>query len=578
MDTERATINLSELNEKQRRRSYFEKHYPEILIKIDKFNENYNIKNFSILLYHFYYRLTGSKKCKICGKETKFISFNKGYNTYCSKKCSMNDIDVINKRNKKSIETYLNKYGVDNPMKIEDIKNKVKKTNLDKHGADNFTKTIEYSENIKLKNQEKYGVDWYFQSNDFKDKSIKTNLDKYGVDHHMKDKKRLEELKQKNIDKWGVDNFSKTKEFKKIMNNYYKSDEFVENIKLQKIKRDEKEIKYYKNYNKKYKLIDIKNDELIFHCSDCNNNYKISKQLYYLRNKYNHTCCTICNRTDTKNISYLEKELLLYIKEIYDGIIIENFKKQYEIDIYLPEINLGIEFNGLWFHSEKFKDKLYHRNKTLYFNDLGINIFHIWEDDWVYKNEIIKSMILNKIGKSNKIYARKTKIKKLSNSESREFLNINHLQGYIPSSVRLGLFHRNELVCLITFGKSRNKNNENEILRFCNKLNISVVGGFSKLLKYYINNYDFTKLITYADMSHSNGNLYLKNNFTIEEMTNVGYYWCKNGKKYNRFNFRKSKLIKNGNNPNKTESEIMYSLNYYKLYNCGNYKFSLIKS
>lgn len=578
MDTEKTTVNLAELNEKQRRRFYFETHLPDLLSEIDHFNEKYNIKNFSILLYHYYHKLEQSKKCKICGKETKFISFNKGYNIYCSRKCTMLDEYVINKRNKKSIETNLEKYGVDNPMKNNKVKEKVKKTNLEKYGVDNFTKTNEYKEKVKLTNNEKYGTEWYFQTDAFKNKSIETNLEKHGVEHHMKSKEFIEKIKQKNINIWGVDNFVKTEEFKKIMNDYYNSNKFIENIKSQKAKRDKKEIEYYSNYNKKYKLVKIENDELTFKCPDCDNDYKINKQLFYLRNKNNHICCTICNKTDGKNTSHLEKELLSYIKEIYDNEIIENYKNKYEIDIYLPKINLGIEFNGIWFHCENFKNKTYHQDKTFYFKNLNINIFHIWEDDWLYKNDIIKSMILNKLGKSNRIYARKCEIKEINDSLLiKDFLNKNHLQGAISSSTQIGLYYNNELVSLMTFGKSRNKNNEIEMLRFCNKLNTSIVGGFSKLLKYYINNYNFVKLISYADISHSTGDLYLKNDFILDHITNIGYYWCKNGVKFNRFRFRKSILVKNGNDSNKSENEIMHELNYYKLYNCGNYKFYITK-
>jgi hypothetical protein len=575
MSTERTTIDISELNENQRRYFYFEKYFPDLLIDINIYNNEYNIKNFSILLYHYHHKINHIVKCKICGVESKFISFNKGYNKYCSRKCSMNDKEVITKRNKKSVETNLEKYGVSNPMKNGRIKEKVKKSNLEKYGATFYTKTDEYKNRIIKNNLEKYGVEWYQQTDEFKSKSAKSNLEKYGFNHHMKNKRFIKSLKEKNIIKWGVDNFSKTSEFKELMHNYYISDSFNNNVQLQRERKKEKEKIYYENYNIKYKLININYDILEYNCQDCNNTFSISKQLFYLRNKNNHTCCTICNETNSKNISYLEKEVLSYIKSIYDKEIVENYKSKYEIDIYLPDLKLGFEFNGLYWHSELFKDKSYHQNKSFHFKDLDIHIFNIWEDDWVYKKNIIKSMILYKIDKcTRKLYARKTEIREIkSNKIVEAFLNENHLQGYSTSSIKIGLFHNDELVSLMTFGRSKNKKNETEMIRFCNKLNISVIGGFSKILNYYIHNYNYEKIISYADISHSMGDLYLKNSFILEKITEVGYYWCNNGKKYNRFNFRKSKLVSEGNNPNETENDIMRKMRYYKLYNCGNYKF-----
>lgn len=574
MDTIKKTTNISGLNENQRRRFYFEKNFPELLIEIDDFNKKHKINNFSELLYHYYNKLSNTPKCKICCKQTKFISFNKGYNKYCSRKCTMSDKEVIDKRNEESRKTNLQKWGVDNPMKIEEIKNKVKKTNLEKWGVDNPMKVDEIKDKVKKTNLEKWGVDWYQQSDEFKNKSIKSYLSKYGETHHMKNKKFIEKIKEENINRWGVDNFTKTKSFKKIMDNYYKSDEFIENIKKQKEFRKLKEINYYTNYNEDYHLIEIEFDNLKLNCPYCNQNFNINKQLYYLRNKNNQVCCTICNKTNVSNISFEEKELLKFIKEIYDGEIIENYKNKYEIDIYLPGLNIGFEFNGIWYHSENYKEISYHQNKTFYFNEIGIRIFHIWEDDWIYKKEIIKSMIKYKINKVDvKIGARQCYIKEIDNNLSKIFLNDNHLQGYVKSSIKIGLFYKNELVSLITLGRSRNKSNETEILRFCNRLNTSVNGSFTKLLKYFINNYKFNKLITYADISHSDGNLYLKNGFKYDKTTDIGYYWCNNGIKYNRFRFRKDKLLKEGHDPNKTEKEIMHEMGYYRLYNCGNYKF-----
>jgi len=494
MDTNKTTIKISDLNENQRRRHYFERHLPNLLLKIDEYNDWNKLEKFSILLYKYHNNIKLGVICSSCNKETKFISFNKGYNKYCSKKCVMSDKELIKKRNKKSKKTNIEKYGVDNPMKSDIIKNKVKKTNIEKYGVDNPMKSDIIKNKVKKTNIEKYGEGCYLRTDEFKIKSKKANIEKYGSDHHMKNGDIINKIIKNNITKWGVDNYSKTDEFKSKMDKYYNSPSFEENIEKQRSIRNKKEVNFYSSYNKKYKLVKIENNILFFICPDCKECYTISKQLYYLRNKNNNVCCTICNNTDGRNTSYKEKELLSYIKEIYDGNIIENYRDKYEIDVYLPDLKIGLEFNGIWFHSENFKNKDYHINKTIHFKNKEISIFHIWEDDWDYKQDIIKSMICYKIGKiDNKIGARNCSIGLVNGDDSKKFLDNNHLQGNVPSSVRIGLFNNNELVSLLTIGKSRNKSNDMEILRFCNKLNTVVSGSFSKLFSFYKKNYEHEK-------------------------------------------------------------------------------------
>lgn len=489
-------IDLKELNEKQRRDFYIKKNYPDLYNKIIYFKNNVlNIENFSQLLYHYYYDITEHIKCYSCDNNVNFRSFNVGYNKYCSKKCSSNDIDY-SIRNEKSKNTCIEKYGVDNPLKSKEIIDKARKTSLDRYGKEHFTQTDEYIQNIKEHNLSLYGKEWYLQTDEFKNKSQKTSLSKYGVTHPMKNI---------NVQNNFRNSLSKNDKyiFKQKMNEYFGSDKFLKVIKKNREKTDIRILEYYQNYNDKYKLILIEDDILKFSSEICNHIFTINKQLFYLRNRNNHECCTICNSTTSNNTSQSEKQLLEYIKSIYSGLLIPNYRDKYEIDIYLPELKIGFEYNGLWFHSTKFKDENYHINKSDHFKEIGIEIVNIWENDWRCKNEIIKSIIKSKLGlvdEFNDDYL----IKEIGEEEARIFLDENSINGYKESKTYLSLYG-DEIITVISI-------TDNTIIDFTDKLNMKIIGSFNKLINYYISNYKVRYLTSYVSKDISN-KLFIENGF-----------------------------------------------------------------
>ena len=244
--------------------------------------------------------------------------------------------------------------------------------------------------------------------------------------------------------------------------------------------------------------------------------------------------CPRCAIQAQSYSSSYEKEIIEYLKEyLSEDEIYPSYRVKKEIDIYLPNYKIGIEFNGVYWHSHLLKESTYHKEKSDYFKELDINIFHVWEYQWTnpIKKEIIKSMILNKICKiPNKIFARKCVIKELSSSDYKEFCNYNHIQGHSPAQIKIGLYYNNELVSCMSFGKLRmnlgnkvKQEGEWELVRFCNKLNTSVVGGASKLLNYFEKTYLPIKLISYADNDYSQGNLYNVLGFSDKGITNISY-------------------------------------------------------
>lgn len=259
------------------------------------------------------------------------------------------------------------------------------------------------------------------------------------------------------------------------------------------------------------------------------------------------------------------------VKERYKGAIDGKF----ELDVFVPSKNFAIEFDGLFWHSEVMRDRNYHLWKTNECLSKGIRLFHVFEDEWLEKESIIKSMISNFLGfTKRKIYARKCSLRDIGVKEAKQFLNDNHLQGYCVSKYRLGLFNGDELVSVMTFGKSRhfvgNNGDKIELLRFANKIDTIVVGGASKLFTHFIREHDCKEIVSYADKRWSEGHLYETLNFQKYNESRPNYYYVIGRKRVYRFNLRKSVLVKKYNCPvSMSEKEFCLKQKWYRIYDCG---------
>lgn len=343
--------------------------------------------------------------------------------------------------------------------------------------------------------------------------------------------------------------------------------------------------------------VKLSDTNTILRCNECGNEFKASISRVTGKRKRG---CSICanNRRGGKvreiypddiplnnhsDESLIVDQIVAYMSEIYNGEIIRNYKDKMELDVYIPELKIGFEYNGIYWHSDKIiKDKNYHLKKKEYFKEKGIDVIFIDEYDWENKNDLVKSMISNKIGINKKIPARKTTFREISSSEEREFLNENHIQGFAISSCRYGLYYEDILVSVISFIKGR-KNvgdlNSVELLRFASKKGYTIQGGFSKLMKNCIpllsEKYDsLSKIKTYADYSISNANVYLKNGFNFLKMSKPSHTYYHNKKKVNRYSYRKSelkKLFPEYYDDNLSEFEIIDKIGSIKrVWNCGN--------
>ena len=209
--------------------------------------------------------------------------------------------------------------------------------------------------------------------------------------------------------------------------------------------------------------------------------------------------------------SHYEDEIVKFLKELEIENIIRNslILNGQEIDIYLPDYKIGIEFNGTYWHSDMYKEKNYHLNKSKEAEKLGIRLIHIYQYEWDNSDvrEKIKSLLRIALGKiTNKIYARECEIKKIDNHTAQTLNNSNHLQNHRNAQVTYGLYYKDELVQLMSFSKHRKY--EWEIVRGCPGSNNIVIGGVSKLFKHFLDDYNPNEVFSYCDFNKFDGHSY----------------------------------------------------------------------
>lgn len=268
------------------------------------------------------------------------------------------------------------------------------------------------------------------------------------------------------------------------------------------------------------------------------------------------------------------------------------------IDILIEDFNLGIEVNDIRSHNStsgyiegiKPKDKNYHKNKTLLANEQGLDLIHIFEwEVWdETKFNILISIIKNRLNLTKSIGASRCKLKIISSKDANKFLDENHLQGGCKQSfINYGLYYKDELVFVMTFSKPRNtigkEETDYELLRMCSKINYNIKFGASRILSHFRK--DFPGSIkSFGELTHMNSSCYEKLGFRYIRTTSPGYKWVKllNGwnKTYmvlTRNQTQKHKLVKQGFDKTLTETQIMESQGFKKVYDCGNKVFILDK-
>lgn len=331
----------------------------------------------------------------------------------------------------------------------------------------------------------------------------------------VKSDEEQQKRKQKTLERFGVEEYGLSDEYRTKMEASVKARRRKQNERFYKMSLDRytglDDVEYVG-----YKGTQQSPRRYIhtFRCKKCNNEFDIWNFKTY-RIERGLPLCPICN-VKHGTTSLAEKQLVDFVRSVYDGRIEENTKTvipPQELDVYLPDLNLALEYNGLWFHSSLFLPDNYRRDKTDRCQDKGIRLIHVFEDDWTYRRAIMEDILRTAIYPRHRqsVYARQCSIETLDLQQTNEFLEKNHLQGgVLTQTVAYGLVFDDTLVALASFVRYRDSY---VLQRYPVLLEHSVVGGLSRLLCHFTKQHSPRKIVTYSDRSIFTGDIYRRCGF-----------------------------------------------------------------
>ena len=461
-------------------------------------------------------------------------------------------------RSAKAKETFLKKYGVDNPAKSKEVLVKIQKTNLDRYGVECSAQSEVVKEKIKATNLKKYGVEYSFQAEEVKDKIKATSLERYGVDNPSKSdviKNRIVESNRKNL---GVDYPMQSKDvmdksretsLEKYGTEYPNQSDIVkQHIKESNLEKYGVEHPAQSDMVKRQTIITNRERYGVdYTCLICQG------KLVGSDSSYNRSFAKLL---DSNNISY-KREFLL-----------QKYSYDFKVGNTLIEINPTVTHNTHFSpYGECRIGKNYHRDKSVVANDNDYSVIHIF--DWDDIGKVVKLLKTR-----DTVYARKCVVKDVDYRDTKEYLNNYHLQGTCKGQkIRLGLYYNNQLVSLMTFGKSRfNRNCEYELLRYCSHYN--VVGGAEKLFKYFVDNYKPNSIVSYCDTSKFSGKVYDDLGFKYVKTNSPRKHWYSMKEKRHitdglLLNQGYDRLFKENHGKGTSNEELILSRGYLPVYDCG---------
>ena len=415
--------------------------------------------------------------------------------------------------NKKRAETTLKKYGVSHISHLDDVKVKKQKSLLEHYGVENPSKSKEIQDKKRDIFIKKYGVDNPMKSEKIKQKFRDNYNTKYGVDNPFQLDVVKDKIKDTNRENLGVDYPTQCQEV-----------------------RDKVRSTFMERYGVPY-------------------TFMLSKEWVEANDSKPNR--DFAGLLDANNITY-EREFRCG-KYSYD----------FKVGNTLIEINPTATHNTRFspYGDKSVKDRYYHRDKSKLARDSGYTVIHVfdWDD---------KSKVINLLKRRDTVYARNCEVRLVDTLECNQYLMAYHLQGKCNNqTIRLGLYHDNQLVSLMTFGKSRfNKSCEYELLRYCSHYN--VVGGAEKLFKYFVDNYKPNSIVSYCDTSKFSGKVYDALGFKYIKTNSPRKHWYSLKEKRHitdglLLSQGYDRLFKENHGKGTSNEELILSRGYLPVYDCG---------
>ena len=469
----------------------------------------------------------------------------------------------------KVISTCQAMYGTSNVMQVQEFKDNYKSSSQANWGVDNPNQCKEVRNKISMTNLERYGTSMPLISDEVRSKAKATMESRYGVRHNWEDGELRDQILSDRESRLGVKYYSQSQLFKDKMHEYAK----IERNNPQHIQsRINAAMAYGLEYVGQRVRTEDNETVITYRCPHCKVSFEWC-QADDSRNPYchNHEC-------PSKSRSKPEIEVYEYIKGLIPEVeVLANDRTLLngkEVDIYIPSHNLAIEFDGIYYHNgvnNSYKFDLC-RSKS-------VRLIRVNEFEWNNQRSLIKSILKSALGLYDiKVYARNCIVKEISTEDYKNFLESSHLQGYIPASIKLGLFYEGKLIQVESYGKSRfDTSYSYELLRECSLPGYKILGGKSKIFRYFIGKYNPTSILSYCEKDKFSGKSYESIGFKLIRETSSGYKYYKDNQEFSRITFQKYKMpsllgtLLSSYDENLSEIENMDINGYSRLYDYGNY-------
>lgn len=494
--------------------------------------KSHKIKYEDYLVKYFHGGIHPVCRCG-CGEEVNcfrgnFKDYKQGHSVRCSDYLHNDEV------RKRSQKTNIERYGGISPACSQSVIEKTKQTCLERYGVPNPAQSVEVMDKIKKTNIERYGAPNPNQSKAVIAKRHKTNLERYGNINPAKNK--------------------------------------VVGNKISETTRLSMEEILLICANKKYELrlpeegYTNAHQRLTFLCTI--HNVEFESNIMNLQQDF-HQCPKCKKRGKSKE----ESKVFNYVKSIYEGKVVSNTRQVItprEVDVFIPEKNLAIEYNGIYWHSEmnkNFKNNNLSYEKFKSCEKKGIKLLQFFSNEWRDKESICKSLIAEALDKSKYEYnISECQVREdIPVSDVVEFLENNHINGYSHYSKSVGIYHDGELVSVMTALLRGNI----EISRYCNKKDHTIFGAFSSLVDVFSlwsRIAGFGNISIESDCRFDFGGLFADKGFKLVGRVFPDYKYTNSLEVYSKEAFAVNKEI---------EEELARENKVFKMYDAGSYLWEL---